>query len=80
VPKSPDLYNIPRSIKYPEEDRAGRVIDQGLELPEKARGDHRATQAVANRIRIRLCLRNIGKRMQHDVPPERLIVATIQAI
>jgi hypothetical protein len=63
-------------MEYPKQDRAGRVVDHWLELLKKTRRDHRASKAIANRIRIGLGLRHVGKRMQRDVPPEGLAVRT----
>ena len=55
------------------------MIDQRLELPEKTRGDHRATEAVANGIRIGLGIGDIGERMQHDVSLKGLIIGAVEA-
>jgi hypothetical protein len=68
------------SMEYPEEDGVGRVVDQGLELLKETRRDHRAPKAVANRVRIGLGLRHVGKGMQYDVPPEGLAVTAVESI
>jgi hypothetical protein len=74
------MLSLSGSTENPEQDRARRMIDQGLELPQKTRYDHRTPQAIANRVRIGLGLRHVEKRMQHDVPPEGLAVRTVQAV
>jgi hypothetical protein len=67
-------------MEYPEEARAGRVVDQGLKLLKKPRRDHRPAETVANRVRIGLGIGNVGNRIQHDVPPEGMAVGTVQII
>jgi len=68
----PPMLRVNGSKKYPEEDPPGWVLDQGLELLKKTRRDHRATKTVANRARIGLGLRHVGKGMQHDIPQKGL--------
>jgi hypothetical protein len=74
------ILPVSGSLKYPKKDRVGRVVDEPLELLKKTRRDHRTPLAIANRVRIGFGLRHVGKRMQHNVPPEGLAVRTVQAI
>src|SRR5271165_7649928 len=64
--------NLSGLMEYPWQDRAGRAVDQRLELLKRIRRDHRTARTIANRILIGLGLRHVEKRMQHDVPPEGL--------
>lgn len=67
-------------VEYPQEDRAGGMVDQGLELTEEAGRDHRAAAAIADRCWVSLRLGDIREGMQHDIPSVRLVVRTIEAV
>lgn len=43
------MLPVTKSMEYPEQDRVGRVVDQGLQLLKKTRRHHRAAKAIANR-------------------------------